>query len=86
MEHNIDLNKQPLVIISTQGSVANGKTSIIKCLTKKSLMRFKKEAENNMTIKLGYTNAKIMKCIKCPEPFCYQINNLKCNQCEEDTE
>jgi translation initiation factor 2 subunit 3 len=86
MEHNIDLNKQPLVIISTQGSVANGKTSIIKCLTKKSLMRFKKEAENNMTIKLGYTNAKIMKCIKCPEPYCYQINNLKCNQCEEDTE
>jgi translation initiation factor 2 subunit 3 len=86
MEHNIDLNKQPLTIISTQGSVANGKTSIIKCLTKKSLMRFKKEAENNMTIKLGYTNAKIMKCIKCPEPFCYQINNLKCNQCEEDTE
>jgi len=86
MEYNIDLNKQPLVIISTQGSVANGKTSIIKCLTKKSLMRFKKEAENNMTIKLGYTNAKIMKCIKCPEPFCYQINNLKCNQCEEDTE
>jgi translation initiation factor 2 subunit 3 len=86
MEHRIDLNKQPLVIISTQGSVANGKTSIIKCLTKKSLMRFKKEAENNMTIKLGYTNAKIMKCIKCPEPFCYQINNLKCNQCEEDTE
>jgi len=86
MEHSIDLNKQPLTIISTQGSVANGKTSIIKCLTKKSLMRFKKEAENNMTIKLGYTNAKIMKCIKCPEPFCYQINNLKCNQCEEDTE
>jgi translation initiation factor 2 subunit 3 len=86
MELNIDLNKQPLVIISTQGSVANGKTSIIKCLTKKSLMRFKKEAENNMTIKLGYTNAKIMKCIKCPEPFCYQINNMKCNQCEEDTE
>jgi translation initiation factor 2 subunit 3 len=27
-----------------------------------------------------------MICIKCPEPFCYQINNLKCNQCEEDTE
>lgn len=87
MDHyNINLNKQPLVIISTQGSVANGKTSIIKCLTNKSLMKFKKEAENNMTIKLGYTNAKIMKCLKCPEPFCYQINNLKCSQCEEDTE
>lgn len=85
-EYNINLNKQPLVIISTQGNVANGKTSIIKCLTKKSLMKFKKEAENNMTIKLGYTNAKIMKCLKCPEPYCYQINNLKCNQCEEDTE
>ena len=45
-EYNINLNKQPLVIISTQGNVANGKTSIIKCLTKKSLMKFKKEAEN----------------------------------------
>ena len=54
--YNINLNKQPLVIITTQGNVANGKTSIIKCLTKKSLMKFKKEAENNMTIKLGYTN------------------------------
>ena len=26
----LDLNKQPLTIISTQGSEANGKTSIIK--------------------------------------------------------
>jgi hypothetical protein len=35
--YNINLNKQPLVIISTQGNVANGKTSIIKCLTKNLL-------------------------------------------------
>jgi translation initiation factor 2 subunit 3 len=26
----------------------------------------------NITIKLGYANAKLYKCVKCPAPECYQ--------------
>lgn len=86
---------QPLVIIGTIGEVANGKTSILRELTGVNLMRFKKEAEKNMTIKLGYTNTKILKCNKCPKPYCYQVAtactsntdavgtvSYSCKQCE----
>ena len=37
-------------------------------------VRFKNELERNITIKLGYANAKIYKCEddKCPRPMCYK--------------
>ena len=37
-------------------------------------MRFKNELERNITIKLGYANAKIYKCEDeaCPRPACYR--------------
>lgn len=35
-------------------------------------VRFKHEIERNITIKLGYANAKVYKCPKCPRPQCYQ--------------
>lgn len=37
-------------------------------------MRFKNELERNITIKLGYANAKIYKCDnpQCPRPGCYR--------------
>lgn len=37
-------------------------------------VRFKNELERNITIKLGYANAKIYKCQnhKCPRPGCYR--------------
>ena len=79
---NINQESQPLVIISTQGRVANGKSSLIKALTGINPMKFTKEAEKNMTIKLGYTNAKFYKCETCPEPWCYQINQKICNLCQ----
>ena len=79
MEINQDL--QPLIIIATQGRVANGKSSLIKALTGVNPMKFTKEAEKNMTIKLGYTNAKFYKCETCPEPWCYQVNQIECIQC-----
>lgn len=72
---------QPLVIISTQGRVANGKSSLIKALTGVNPMKFTKEAEKNMTIKLGYTNAKFYKCESCPDPWCYQVNQKICGMC-----
>lgn len=83
--NNINIDSQPFVTISTQGRVANGKSSLITKLTGINPMKFKKEAEKNMTIKLGYTNCKFYKCDKCPAPFCYQ-NSKKCLQCDRDTE
>lgn len=77
---------QPLIIIGTQGRVANGKSSLIRALTGINPMKFTKEAEKNMTIKLGYTNSKFYKCNTCPEPWCYQINQTVCIQCGRTNE
>ena len=43
-------------------------------------VRFKNELERNITIKLGYANAKIYKCEddKCPRPMCFK-SVLSCN-------
>jgi len=82
----IDIDKQPLVIIATQGRVANGKSSLIKALTGINAMKFSKEVEKNMTIKLGYTNAKFYKCKTCAEPYCYQVNQKECIQCGKENE
>jgi translation initiation factor 2 subunit 3 len=79
----INIEKQPFITISTQGQVANGKTSLIKKLSGVDPMKFKKEAEKDMTIKLGYTKCKFYKCPKCPTPFCYQNSEI-CNQCSSD--
>jgi translation initiation factor 2 subunit 3 len=46
-------------------------------------MKFKKEAQKDMTIKLGYVNCKFYKCPNCPNPYCYQ-NTPKCSQCEAE--
>ena len=84
MEINQEL--QPLIIIGTQGRVANGKSSLIKSLTGINPMKFTKEAEKNMTIKLGYTNAKFYKCNTCPSPYCYQVNEKIFILCEKKNE
>jgi translation initiation factor 2 subunit 3 len=83
---SINQELQPLIIIGTQGRVANGKSSLIKALTGINPMKFTKEAEKNMTIKLGYTNAKFYKCNKCPEPWCFQVNQPECIQCGNKSE
>jgi translation initiation factor 2 subunit 3 len=84
MDINIDL--QPLVIIATQGRVANGKSSLIRSLIGTNPMKFSKEIEKNMTIKLGYTNAKFYKCNTCVAPYCYQVNQKECIQCGKENE
>ncbi|AYV79978.1 MAG: eukaryotic translation initiation factor 2, partial [Gaeavirus sp.] len=58
---------------------------LIKILTGINPMKFKKEAEKSMTIKLGYTNCKLYKCSNCPAPNCYQTKEI-CAQCDSQTE
>lgn len=52
---------QPELNIGAIGSVGHGKTQLIKILTGINTVRFEKEKEQNITIKLGYANLKIYK-------------------------
>jgi len=63
---------QPTINIGMIGSVSNGKSSITEKLTGVKTQKHSKEQERNITIKLGYANAKIYMCPNCPNPQCYQ--------------
>ena len=54
--------------------MAHGKSTVVKAISGVQTVRFKNELERNITIKLGYANAKIFKCTnpECPEPDCYR--------------
>lgn len=51
-----------------------GKSTVVKAISGVQTVRFKNELERNITIKLGYANAKIYKCDNpaCPRPTCYK--------------
>lgn len=57
--------------IGTIGHVAHGKSTIVRSISGIHTVKFKSEKERNITIKLGYANAKIYKCDTCPRPDCY---------------
>ncbi|KAJ2787262.1 eukaryotic translation initiation factor 2 subunit gamma [Coemansia interrupta] len=65
---------QATINIGTIGHVAHGKSTLVKAITGVHTVRFKNELERNITIKLGYANAKIYKCDnpECPRPGCYK--------------
>ncbi|KAJ2507440.1 eukaryotic translation initiation factor 2 subunit gamma [Coemansia sp. RSA 1836] len=64
---------QATINIGTIGHVAHGKSTLVKAISTVKTVRFKNELERNITIKLGYANAKIYKCDNpaCPRPDCY---------------
>lgn len=68
------ISRQATINIGTIGHVAHGKSTVVKALSGVQTVRFKNELERNITIKLGYANAKIYKCdsSSCPRPSCYQ--------------
>lgn len=68
-----DITKQPTMNIGTIGHVAHGKSTLVKQISKINPIKYKSELERNITIKLGYANAKIYKCFNCKRPNCYQI-------------
>ncbi len=67
------ISRQATINIGTIGHVAHGKSTVVKALSEKSTVRFKNELERNITIKLGYANAKIFKCDseECDRPGCF---------------
>ncbi|KAL1894434.1 eukaryotic translation initiation factor 2 subunit gamma [Sporothrix stenoceras] len=66
--------RQATVNIGTIGHVAHGKSTVVKAISGVQTIRFKNELIRNITIKLGYANAKIYKCDnqECPRPTCYR--------------
>ncbi|XP_075242763.1 eukaryotic translation initiation factor 2 subunit 3, Y-linked-like [Convolutriloba macropyga] len=67
------ISRQATINIGTIGHVAHGKSTLVKSISGVQTVRFKNELVRNITIKLGYANAKIYKCDgKCPSPDCYR--------------
>lgn len=68
------ISRQATINLGTIGHVAHGKSTVVKAISGVLTVRFKNELERNITIKLGYANAKIYKCQNeaCPRPGCYR--------------
>jgi len=63
------ISRQATINIGTIGHVAHGKSTVVKSLSGVHTVRFKNELERNITIKLGYANAKIYE---CTNPECHK--------------
>ncbi|KAI1115610.1 elongation factor Tu GTP binding domain-containing protein [Nemania sp. NC0429] len=66
--------RQATINIGTIGHVAHGKSTIVKAISGVQTVRFKNELIRNITIKLGYANAKIYRCSNpgCSRPACFR--------------
>lgn len=67
------ISRQATINIGTIGHVAHGKSTVVRALSGVQTVRFKDEIERNITIKLGYANAKIYKSTDpdLKRPSCY---------------
>ena len=83
------MSRQATMNIGTIGHVAHGKTTLVRAITGIQTTKYKKEKARNITFKLGYANAKLFKCPKCPAPECYKSygsekeDNPPCEICGE---
>ena len=91
MDINNIMQNQPIINIGVIGHVSNGKSTIVKSITGQRTTKHSTEKERNITIKLGYANAKIYKCNTCMPPENYSsspsdIFHLKCIKCNSEME
>lgn len=82
------MKNQPTINVGMIGSVSNGKSSVTEKLTSIKTQKHSSEMKRNITIKLGYANAKIFKCAECPAPSCYQhqpcsVMDANCSLCDK---
>ncbi|KAL0211036.1 hypothetical protein P9112_009334 [Eukaryota sp. TZLM1-RC] len=66
------ISNQATINIGTIGHVAHGKSTVVKAISGVHTVRFKNEIERNITIKLGYANAKLFQCPNCTDIARYQ--------------
>jgi len=79
------LPRQPEINIGTIGHVDHGKTTLVQAITGVWAARHSEELKRGITIKLGYADAPIYKCPKCPPPQCY-TTEPKCPHCGSETQ
>lgn len=67
------ISRQATMNVGTIGHVAHGKSTVVRSLSGVHTVKFKQEKERNITIRLGYANAKIYKHEdpEVPRPDCY---------------
>eukprot|EP00053_Salpingoeca_punica_P000981 m.31339 g.31339 ORF g.31339 m.31339 type:complete len:479 (-) comp10710_c0_seq1:246-1682(-) len=82
------IGRQATINIGTIGHVAHGKSTVVKAISGVQTVRFKNEMMRNITIKLGYANAKIYKCEgSCPRLGSFRSfgsmtdDRLQCDRC-----
>ena len=67
------MNANSKYLVGTIGHVAHGKSTVVKAISGVLTVRFKNELERNITIKLGYANAKVSQCVStfkiCTKPW-----------------
>ena len=78
------ITKQPGVNIGTIGHVDHGKTTLVQGLTGVWASRHSEELKRGITIRLGYADMVIYKCIKCDPPNNYTNKNV-CSKCNSKT-
>jgi len=61
------ISRQATINIGTIGHVAHGKSTLVKAISGVHTVKFKNELVRNITIKLGYANAKIYRCEEGPK-------------------
>ena len=83
------MSRQATMNIGTIGHVAHGKTTLVKAISGIQTTKHKIEKERNITYYLGYANAKLYKCPKCPDLEGYKAfgsghqDAPKCDKCGE---
>ena len=75
---------QPEINIGTIGHVDNGKSTLVKAITGKFPDEHSEELKRGITIRLGYADADIRECPKCPEPEKYSTKKI-CPHCGSKT-
>ena len=79
------ISRQATINIGTIGHVAHGKSTLVKAISTVKTVRFKNELVRNITIKLGYANAKIYRSVEGP-PFSYESQGSAAADEYENTE
>ncbi len=76
------ISRQATINIGTIGHVAHGKSTVVKAISGVKTVRFKNELVRNITIKLGYANAKIYRSAEAP--FKYEARGSEWPDSYED--